>query len=143
MLYEMTHATPNQQLELSDTLKGVRRQKFPVGFDRTNPVNKLIVKMLSGNPDKRPRTNDILQDIELLQNVKSPLKPDSQRAELQMRKVQIPLKSKSSPQKNIERLQDVEQSRSPSKSESFPLKSSLMTNTHAFDNSTPGINVRL
>ena len=63
MLYEMTQPTPSQQMELSDTLRGVRNQKFPVGFDRARPANKLIIKMLSDDPDKRPRTNDILQEV--------------------------------------------------------------------------------
>ena len=103
MLYEMTHQTPSQQLELSDTLRGVRNQKFPSGFDRTNSVNKLIVRMLSDDPDKRPRTNDILQDLQ--------------------------------------RLQEVKQNLSPMKSKSSPQKLNLMTNTHAFSNSVPGMNV--
>ena len=77
MLYEMTHQTPSQQPELSDTLRGVRNQKFPSGFDRTNSVNKLIVRMLSDDPDKRPRTNDILQELQRLQKLNTTLKSES------------------------------------------------------------------
>ena len=77
MLYEMTHPTPNQQPELSDTLRGVRNQKFPSGFDRTNSVNEWIVKMLSDDPDKRPRTSDILQELQRIQKLKSTLKSES------------------------------------------------------------------
>ena len=77
MLYEMTHATPSQQLELSDTLRGVRNQKFPGPFDRTYPVNKLIVTMLSDEPEKRPRTNDILQELQRLQKPNTDLTSES------------------------------------------------------------------
>ena len=80
----MTHATPIQQLELSDTLRSVRNRKFPGPFDRAYPVNKLILTMLSDDPDKRPRTNDILQDLQRLHEVKQNLSP---------------MKSRSSPQK--------------------------------------------
>ena len=83
MLYEMTHPTPNQQPELSDTLRGVRNQKFPSGFDRTNSVNEWILKMLSDDPDKRPRTNDILQELQRLQEVEQSLSPMKSKSFLQ------------------------------------------------------------
>ena len=73
----MTHATPIQQLELSDTLGSVRNRKFPGPFDRAYPVNKLIVTMLSDDPEKRPRTNDILQELQRLQKPNTDLTSES------------------------------------------------------------------
>ena len=73
----MTHATPIQQLELSDTLRSVRNRKFPGPFDRAYPVNKLIVTMLSDDPEKRPRTNDILQELQRLQKPNTDLTSES------------------------------------------------------------------
>ena len=66
ILYEMIHNTPNDEVELVDVLKSLRKLCFPPSFHSEFKENILIKKMLSHQAEDRPTIAIILNELEQL-----------------------------------------------------------------------------